>query len=375
MTKKIFFFFFLIFNFVGLAQIQPLSEQAEISFLNCGTGNQSYSLYGHTAIRVTDSVQNLDIVFNYGTFDFDTPNFMLKFIKGDLQYFVSAYPYANFEYSYREEKRSIWEQKLKLTFAQKQQLFATIWSSLQSDEKYYTYKFIDRNCTTISIDKVNDVLTSSKIESIKPITKTYREVLFPYQENQFFLNLGINLIFGKKVDEPAEKLFLPLDLIASLEQNETVAQPKVTLYEAPKNSFTPSIFDSIYTLILILGIIVLARKKWLTNIYFFLLGIVGLFFCLVGLYSLHEEVLWNYNAFLINPIYLVLLYFLYQKNEKAIRTTAKILFFCHLLYLAYMLNKIHLVSISPILVANLLLLGRILMQTKKSFTKNETILV
>lgn len=364
MTKKIFFLLFIILGFVGFSQTPQLSEQAEISFLNCGEGNQSYSLYGHTAIRVKDVAQNIDLVFNYGTFDFDTSNFILKFIKGDLQYFVSAYPYANFEYSYQLEKRSIWEQKLKLNAQQKQDLFATIWNSLQTDDKYYTYKFIDKNCTTISIDKVNDVLTSSKIESIKPITKTYREILFPYQEKHFFLNLGINLIFGTKVDEAAEKLFLPLDLIASLEQNETVAEPKVTLYKAPENSFNPSIFDSIFTLIIILGIIILSRKKWLPNSYFFLLGIVGLFFCLVGLYSLHQEILWNYNALLVNPFYLVLLYFLIKKNGKAIRTTAKLLFVFHLIYLVYMLNKVHLTIVSPILVANFILLARILMQTK-----------
>ncbi|MEZ4854248.1 DUF4105 domain-containing protein, partial [Flavobacterium sp.] len=262
MIKKILFFLLILFHFISFSQTPQLSEQAEISFLNCGTGNQSYSLYGHTAIRVKDINQNIDLVFNYGMFDFETPNFMLKFIKGDLQYFVSAYPYANFEYSYRYEKRSIWEQKLKLNAAQKQALFTTIWNSLQTDDKYYTYKFIDKNCTTISIDKVNNVLSSSKIESTKPITKTYREVLFTYQKNHFFLNLGINLIFGTKVDEAAQTLFLPLDLIASLEKNETIAEPKITLYKAPENTFIPSIFDSIFTLIIVLGIIVLSRKKW-----------------------------------------------------------------------------------------------------------------
>lgn len=364
MQKKILSFLISLISLIGFSQTPILSEQAEISFLNCGEGNESYSLYGHTAIRVKDTVQNLDIVFNYGTFDFDTPNFMLKFVKGDLQYFVSAYPYVNFEYAYREEQRSIWEQKLNLNPKQKQDLFNTIYNSLQTDDKYYTYKFIDRNCTTISIDKVNDVLSSSKVENIKPISKTYREVLYPYSEKHFFQQLGINMMFGTKVDQPAEKLFLPFDLIASLEQNKTVAQPKFALYEAPKRIYQPPFYDSIYTLIIALGIIVLARKKWLTNTYFLVLGLLGVFFCGVGLYSLHEEVLWNYNAMLFNPIYLVLLYFLWKKNLNGIRTTAKVIFVGHLLYLAYMLNKIHLFNVSPILVTNLLLLGRILMQTK-----------
>lgn len=360
MLKRIFTFLLLWFSTFVFSQNQQLSPQAEISILNCGLGNQSYSLYGHTALRVKDTPQNLDIVFNYGTFDFNTPNFLLKFIKGDLQYFVSAYSYTDFEYAYQYEQRSIYEQKLNLSQIHKQELFDKVYNSLYSAEKYYTYKFIDRNCTTMVIDKVNATIKSNTIESVKPITKTYREVLYPYQKEHFFLNLGINIIFGTKVDQPAEKLFLPLDLIASLEQNKSLAQPKVTLYEAPKNNFTPSIFDSIYTIIIVLGLIVLARKNWLTNTYFFILGTMGIFFCLVGFYSLHEEVLWNYNALLFNPLYLVLGFFIVKKQASSIKLIAKILFVMHLVYLAMMLNKIHLGIVAPFLVANLLLLFQIL---------------
>ena len=360
MIKKIIYFFLVILHYTSFSQSVVLSNQAEISILNCGLGNESYSLYGHTALRVKDASQNLDLVFNYGTFDFSTPNFIFKFIKGDLQYFVSAYPYYDFEYSYRYEKRSIFEQKLNLTQLQKQELFNKVYQSLLSEEKFYTYKFIVRNCTTMVIDKVNATIKSNTIESVKPITKTYREILYPYQENNFFLNLGINIIFGTKVDQPAERLFLPFDLIASLEQNESLAKPKVTLYEAPNNKYTHSMINSIYTLIILLGAIVLIRKNWLTNTYFFLLGSTGLFFCLVGLYSFHEEVLWNYNALLFNPFYLVLLYFLIKKQANRIKLIAKFIFIMHLSYLAIMLNKIHLGIVAPFLVANMLLLFHIL---------------
>lgn len=365
MLKRIFTFLLLWFSTFVFSQNQQLSPQAEISILNCGLGNQSYSLYGHTALRVKDTPQNLDIVFNYGTFDFNTPNFLLKFIKGDLQYFVSAYSYTDFEYAYQYEQRSIYEQKLNLSQIHKQELFDKVYNSLYSAEKYYTYKFIDRNCTTMVIDKVNATIKSNTIESVKPITKTYREVLYPYQKEHFFLNLGINIIFGTKVDQPAERLFLPFDLIASLEQNESLAQPKATLYEAPKNNFTPSIFDSIYTIILILGGIVLAQKKWLTNTYFLLLGAIGVFFCLVGFYSFHQEVLWNYNAFLFNPIYLLLAFFYFKKNQKGIVKTGQILIFCLLGYVVYMLGKIHLLIVLPFIITNFLLVGRLILENKR----------
>ncbi len=374
MQKKIFALFFIFISLLGFSQTPQLSKQSEISILNCGVGNQSYALYGHTAIRVIDQTQNIDLVFNYGTFDFSTPNFMLKFIKGDLQYFVSAYPYSDFEYNYQQEKRSIWEQKLKLTQQQKQDLFSVISNSLYTSDKFYTYKFIDKNCTTMVIDKVNAVVNSSKIRNLNPVTQTYREVLYPYTNQHFFQQLGINIMFGTKVDEAAEKLFLPLDLIASLEQNESLALAKSTLYKTPKNNYQPPFYDSIYTLIIALAIIVLARKKWLTKFYFLVLGILGLFFCLIGLYSLHEEVLWNYNAMLFNPIYLVLWYFLMKRITSGIRVTAKVIFICHLFYLAFMLNKVHLTNVMPIIISSFILLTQILISTKPNRQSKVTVL-
>lgn len=374
MLKKILFFLVLLFSNFTFSQSILLSKDAKISILNCGTGNESYSLYGHTAIRIQDRINFLDLVFNYGTFDFSTPNFALKFVKGDLQYFVSTNSYADFEYSYRLDQRSIYEQELNLNQEQKQILFDKLWQSLQSDDRFYTYKFIDRNCTTMVIDKVNEVLGSEVVTSLKPITKTYRDVLYPYVENHFFEKLGINIMFGAKVDQPAERLFLPLDFIQSLEQAQYNGKPlaKTTkiIYQAPEDNFKPSVLNSIYTVILILALIVLVRKKVITNSYFFISGILGLFFCLVGLYSEHQEVLWNYNALLFNPFYLVLFYFLIKKQLKQSILMAKILIAMLLGYLVYMLNKIHLGIVMPFIVAHFILLAKIALSdkiTKKSF--------
>ncbi len=367
MVKKLVVLLILLTTTLSFSQ--SLSEKATISILNCGTGNESYSLYGHTGIRINDPVQGIDIVFNYGAFDFETPNFMLKFVKGDLQYFVTTNYFSDFEYTYRYEKRSIFEQEIDLTQKQKELLYQQLVSSLTSSEKYYTYKFIDRNCTTMVIDKVNAVLGNEYITTLKPVTISYREILYPYMENHFFEKLGINIIFGTKVDQPAERLFLPLELIQSLENakinGKSLAKPTKTLYEAPENKYQPNPFNSIYTLIIALGLIILVRKKWLTQSYFVLLGGLGIFFCLVGLYSQHEEVLWNYNAFLFNPIYLLLAFFYFKKNQKGIVKTGQILIFCLLGYVVYMLGKIHLLIVLPFIITNFLLVGRLILENKR----------
>ena len=70
------------------SQTTPLSKEAKISVLTCGTSNEIYALFGHTAIRVNDPVNGMDVVYNYGAFDFGTSNFALKFVKGNLQYLL-----------------------------------------------------------------------------------------------------------------------------------------------------------------------------------------------------------------------------------------------------------------------------------------------
>lgn len=371
MKKKLLFFLYFSFcSFNQFGQTPILTENAIISILNCGTGNEAYSLYGHTGIRIKDAKNNLDIVFNYGAFDFNTPNFMLKFVKGDLQYFVTTNSFRDFEYSYRYEKRSIYEQVLNLTQSQKQQLFQQLNESLYSNERYYTYKFIDRNCTTMVIDKVNNVLGVTAIDTKKPVEITYREILYPYLENHFFEKLGINMIFGTKVDLPAERLFLPLEFIKSLEtaqniEQQPLAQPVHTIYEAPKSLYKPSVFNSIYSVIIVLGLIVLARKKALTITYFTISGILGVFFSLVGLYSFHQEVLWNYNVLLFNPLFLTLTYFYWKENKIGILRTGQIILALLLIYLAYMLNKIHLSIMLPFIIANFLIVRRMVLKSKR----------
>lgn len=360
-TKILSFIAFLIIFQVS-AQSIPLSKNAQVSILTIGTSHQSYALYGHTGIRFKDDISNIDVVFNYGAFDFETKNFMLKFVKGDLQYFVSSSSYADFEYTYKLENRSIYEQKLNLPTKTISTLFTKIYNSTLTNERFYTYKFIDKNCTVIVIDKINETLGSKIIDFKKPKQESYRNVLFPYTNNHFFQQLGINIIFGTKVDEKAKKLFLPLDLMNELKSITYKGKPLVnetkTIFTAQKDVLPYSFFDSIYALIVAMLIIILINKPVLTTTYFFILGLLGLFFSIIGLYSLHQEVLWNYNVLLFNPFYILLLYFVYKKNHKKIVRVIGLLLILLTLYLFIVSNKVYLVSILPVICANYILLLR-----------------
>lgn len=371
MTKKLLLFFCLIHFHLGFSQSGLVSENTTVSILTVGTADASHSLYGHTALRIKDSKLNIDVVYNYGMFDFSTPNFMLKFVKGDLQYYAAAYPYADFEYSYRVENRSIYEQVLDLSVAEKENLIQKLNISLASDDKFYTYKFIHRNCTTKVLDIVNEVLESSPIVKKNIDSKTYRDVLFPYVENHFYQRLGINIIFGYKVDDTATKIFLPFDLLENLKKTTYKDKPLVTetttIFEANRvESF--SFIDSIYSLIIVLLVVVILNKKVLNVIYFLLLGIMGLLFSAIGLYSLHQEVLWNYNVLLFNPLLLILVYFIITNNIERIKKLSWIVLGILGAYIVYMFNKIHLMIVLPIIITNAILLYRLIHQNKSTIT-------
>lgn len=363
MNKKLLFLLILLQSLFSFSQIPNLSNKATFSVLTVDVANESHTLYGHTALRVKDSIAGFDVVYNYGMFDFRTPNFLLKFTKGDLQYYAAVYPYADFEYSYREENRSIYEQKLNLSITEKQELFQKLNQSVFTEEKFYTYKFIDRNCTTKVIDVINSVLKDKPVQNTLHKDESYRKVLYGYQKDQFWLNFGVNIIFGHRPDEQAAVLFLPMDLMEVLKttkhNGKLLAQKPTDLFIAFGAEKEFSFWNSIYPLIIILSIIVLINKKSLNVFYFTILGLIGLFFITVNLYSLHREILWNYNILLFNPLYLVLAYFLIKNNTVRIKKMALICFLCLGAYLFYMLNKVHLLLLLPFVITTGILTGKL----------------
>lgn len=368
LLKKIFFFALLIVSMSGFGQNIPLSNNARVSVITCDTGNESYSLFGHTAIRITDTDNNLDVVYNYGAFDFATPNFVAKFAKGDLQYFAVANTFSDFMGQYTYEKRSVFEQELLIPLAYKQKLFDNLTAVLASTESYYTYKFIDRNCTSMVVEMLNKTLESNIIVKKNDTDKTYRTILYPYFDNSFYQKLGTSIIFGTKVDDYGTRIFLPLELHKSLQQiqfeNRPLCKESKTLLDFKKEA-PSSWWDNFYTFAFLLGFIVVINKKSIDLFYLSTMGLLGLFFGFMGFYSFHQELAYNYNILLFNPFLLVLLYFHYTKNKKWIINLSLVNILFLLIYGVFMLNKIHLLIVLPLIVTSLVLLVKMIILNSK----------
>lgn len=367
--KKIVFLLLLLATaHNSLSQNIQLSKNACVSVITCGTGNESYSLFGHTAIRVQDTINSIDVVYNYGAFDFKTPNFVMKFIKGDLQYFAVANYYPDFINQYQYEKRSVYEQQLNIAVNLKQKLFDNLNTSLASGESYYTYKFIDKNCTSMVVDIINKTLDTTAIVKNADTDLTYRTILYPYFDGHFYEKLGTSIIFGKKVDQLGTQLFLPMELQKSLRKvyfkNQPLARENKTIIEF-KNQVPFSLWNNPYTYFVVLTLIVLINKKGLNLLYLILMAAIGIFFAFVGFYSDHLELGYNYNILLFNPTLIGVSYFYWKENQKWIYNLILFNLLAVVLYFLFIINKAHLVVVLPLVVTSTIILVRLAVQNKK----------
>lgn len=369
LLKKIFVCILLLNSiYNSFAQNVLLSKNATISIMTCGTGNELYSLFGHTAIRVHDIENNLDVVYNYGAFDFDTPNFAMQFTKGDLNYFIVNNRYIDFINLYNYEKRDVYEQELNIPLELKQELFENLAQSMLSDERLYQYKFIDNNCTSKVVAVINKTLKAKIITKKVDTDQTYRSILFPYFNNHFYEKLGTSIVFGTKVDQMGTKIFLPFELQKSLKliqyQNQPLCKKNKTILNFEEETPT-SWWNNSYTYLFILGFITLINKKSIDYVYLSIISLVGLLFVFLGFYSSHQELGYNYNILLFSPLLLIVLYFAKTKNSKWTYKFAVFNILMMITYFFVILTKVHLLIVLPILITNLFVLTRLAIRNKK----------
>ena len=139
-----------------------LSPEGKISLLTCAPGDEIYSYFGHSAIRINDPKGGIDYVFNYGVFSFDSPNFIWRFIRGETDYMLQGQRMPSFIDSYIEERRSVYEQVLILTQTEKQLLFDALIENAKKENRVYRYRHFSDNCSTRVRDQFENVsITSS----------------------------------------------------------------------------------------------------------------------------------------------------------------------------------------------------------------------
>jgi len=196
-----------------------------VYLITCGPGTETYSVYGHTALRVVIPEKNSDIVFNWGVFDFSTPNFVWKFAKGRLDYMLDAAPLKSFLQSYFYEQRYVIAQRINLESDEKAKLMALISENIKPENVRYRYDFFYDDCSTRIRDLLEKSIGNKLLYPPAETGKipTFRQMVGKYQEPYPWLKFGVDLIMGSPGDKKAlfrDRMFLPVDMKEGL--SETV---------------------------------------------------------------------------------------------------------------------------------------------------------
>lgn len=299
------------------AQQIILSPETQVSLLTASPGDELYTLFGHSALRIYDPLSDLDRTYNYGTFDFHTQGFYRKFALGNLQYFLSVNQFENAKKGYLDNGRIITEQRLNLTANQIQRLYDYLQKNAKPENRYYSYKFFFDNCTTRIYDAIKSV-TGDSIqfhEPLNPAKMSFRQFINPYLQPVPWVKFGINLLLGATADHspsgPAT-MFLPVllkegfteariqqaDTSISLVAGQTFYAPEKQAVISPTNISPVFSFWFLFGGTLILSFFYGEKRTfwlWYDRILFGSTGLIGLLILFLWIVSSYPSTNWNWN--------------------------------------------------------------------------------
>lgn len=341
MIKRLLFVLFTVPLFCFSQPKVTLTDASEVSLVTCGPGEELYEAFGHTAIRIHDPNLKFDVVFNYGTFDFNQPNFYYNFVTGRSMYMLATNRYSNFVRAYQHYNRSVREQFLDLNLAQKQKLVDKLmWNALPENREYLYDYFFD-NCSTRPRDVLIETLDGAIIFdttflpqnrlSIRELTDLY------ITDEQPWGDLGIDLCLGTHIDQPAtamQYMYLPEKLEdafdnAYIEKDgqrvPIVAQKQLTFEAAKvypeKSFFVPKIVFVILLLASAVGVTLLRMAGRSTRIFdgsvFMVWSFIGFNGIFLWFFTNHYAADYNWNILWALPTNAIFGFALMKKNRPA----------------------------------------------------------
>lgn len=294
-----------------------LSEQAEISVITCGPGEAVYEAFGHSAFRIRDPKLGIDRVYNYGIFDFNTPNYYLKFAQGNLLYLLGSGDFFFFIKSYQYQNRWVKAQVLDISSREVQACFDYLENNALPKNRAYLYDYFFDNCSTRLYDVINAILGEQlQLPALfEENPKTHRQLIQPYLTDQSWGDFGIDIALGSVIDRGVtmkEFLFLPENVLTFFDDlkikkdgitKNIVKRTEVILKDT--NRKTTDTYLTPFMLFAIIGLIVVVitrknikshlRTKWLDFTLFFSFGLMGLVLTFISFATNHASAANNFN--------------------------------------------------------------------------------
>ena len=332
--KKLCFINSLWIALLGFSLQAQLSDDAQISIITCDAGQDLYSSFGHSAFRVQDSANGINWVYNYGTFDFNTPNFYYKFAKGKLLYSLSVSTFSDFLFTYELENRWVKEQILKLNPQERNNLFRFLENNRKPENRDYKYDFLFDNCAT-KLPQILKKVLGNNLEYHGEHLKnhlTFRDLIHQNLLTNSWSSFGIDLALGSVIDRkaaPEEYMFLPKYVMLQM-QNTTLAANPLVLRERSVLDYSDKRFNYNFGLsplfwLLLLLLFTLAisyidlrngtRSRWLDFFLFLITGSAGLLIFFLWFLTDHSSTANNFNILWAFPFNIAACYFLLRKDR------------------------------------------------------------
>ncbi len=315
---------------------QQDSCHLQVSLLTVMPGEELYSTFGHSALRVTDTVTHQDIVYNYGTFNFDDPDFYTKFVRGKLLYYLSTDDFQSFVAENQQDNRGITEQILNLSCEQKRNIIGLLEANMMAQNRFYKYDFLFDNCTTRLRDLVEKASDSTVHFGRALHTQvSFRDLIHEYlnYNDKQWSKLGIDILLGAKTDAiatPYQIMFLPDYLMKTLDSSTINSKPlvsdkhslfKIDYSQNEKNNLTHPFFLFICLFVLI-AFLSFSKNTFIQK---FLASFDALLFLMVGLLGILILFMWfgtdhimcrnNYNLLWAWPMNVVAAFYIHSKRK------------------------------------------------------------
>jgi len=327
MKKQVFFLLLLLFS-APLSRAQhyeaELSDSAFASVLTCGPGEEFYSSFGHSALRICDSTIGLDLVYNYGTFDFNMPHFYWSFACGRLNYSLSRTDFESFLNEYAYEGRAVWEQQLRISNQELNNLFILLEQNYLPEYRYYSYDFFRDNCATRVRDMVVNCLDHRRL-SPKVVTDTnlsFRDIVYKSTEkNLLWWRLGVDIALGQRCDHRCsnyEYMFSPLEMMGQLDTmkvsdtQQPLVNPAQQLLAETRPPLARSISPTLLFWVLFFVVLLLTllewhktwRLNWLDAIIYGVTFVVSVLVIFLWFFTEHYCTKPNFNILWASPLFL-----------------------------------------------------------------------
>jgi len=213
-----------LFAISNVNELIETVDDVEIALLTVDRGQLPYMLAGHSLLRVSNKKLGQDLVFNWGIFDLSDPKLPLKILKGEMTYKIGAWPFSlAFQHYVRNEKRTVWQEKINLTSVQKTSVLRQLNWWLSPENTHYQYVIRKHNCSTI----IRDILNQSLAGKIKDqfgdglSDAVYRDHVKEYFPLFTWAHFGFDLVASSELDQKITKwnyMYLPFNLQEKLKE-------------------------------------------------------------------------------------------------------------------------------------------------------------